>query len=124
MSPSPSFYYWRMNYSCVFLGCNSHDLLPFIYEAGIRMNNMVALYSVNKKAGFKEDIYLPNIIQIGADQKWDQNITGKNVVVSVLDTGVDELHLSGNVIGGLHFTNDYQGLIFLFSFQTVGIDKW
>lgn len=88
------------------------------------MNNMVALYSVNKKAGFKEDIYLPNIIQIGADQKWDQNITGKNVVVSVLDTGVNELHLSGNVIGGLHFTNDYQGLIFLFSFQTVGIDKW
>ncbi|MEK4539172.1 S8 family peptidase [Peribacillus sp. FSL K6-1552] len=60
--------------------------------------------------GFK-DIYLPNIIQIGADHKWDQNITGKNVVVSVLDTGVDELHpnLSGQVIGGLNFTNDYQG---------------
>ena len=47
---------------------------------------------------------------IRVQQFWDRNIFGSNVVVAVLDTGIDMNHkdLSGNIIGGRNFTTDYQ----------------
>lgn len=73
------------------------------------MKNCTRLYPI-KKTKFK-DTYSHNIFQIGANNKWRQNITGKNVIVSVIDTGVDATHpnLKDQVIDGFNFTNDYQG---------------
>jgi major intracellular serine protease len=78
------------------------------------VNNSIRLYPV-KKVDINSE-YFPNIIQVGANRKWRQNITGKNVIISVIDTGVDDSHpsLSGQVIGGFNFTNDYQGDISIY----------
>lgn len=78
------------------------------------MSNRIHLYPL-KTMDFK-DLYLSNINQVGANNKWKQNITGKNVIVSVIDTGVDDLHpnLKGQVIDGFNFTNDYKGDISIY----------
>lgn len=43
-------------------------------------------------------------------QFWDRNIFGSEVVVAVMDTGIDMTHeeLKENIIGGRNFTSDYQ----------------
>lgn len=73
------------------------------------MNNHTCLYPTERNKRCIND--LPkNIVQVGAIHKWNKNITGKGVIVSVIDTGVDDTHpnLSGQVIGGFNFTKDYQ----------------
>ncbi len=57
-----------------------------------------------------------NIRQISADEVWEENITGRGVVIAVLDTGVDENHpmLKGKVIESISFVtgedpHDYNG---------------
>ncbi|MED4156671.1 S8 family peptidase [Priestia aryabhattai] len=73
------------------------------------MNNSIRLYPI-KKADINNK-YSSNIIQVGAENKWKENITGKDVIISMIDTGVDDSHpsLIGKVIDGFNFTNDYQG---------------
>ncbi|WP_025719409.1 S8 family peptidase [Paenibacillus polymyxa] len=46
---------------------------------------------------------------IHAEQFWKRNIFGSNVVIAVLDTGIDMKHedLQNNIIGGRNFTSDY-----------------
>lgn len=75
----------------------------------------IRLYPVNRVEA--KEIYSQNIIQIGAQQKWEKGITGKEVIVSVIDTGVDDSHpsLRGQVISGFNFTEDYQGDISIYT---------
>lgn len=51
------------------------------------------------------------ILQIKAPELWKQGITGKGVIIAVLDTGCDNSHLDlqGQIIGGRNFTTDDQG---------------
>jgi major intracellular serine protease len=75
------------------------------------MDNNVKVYPVQINSIKKQETTLPNILQIGAVNKWKKYVTGKNVVVSVIDTGIDQMHpnLKGQIIGGYNFTNDYNG---------------
>ncbi|CAM3997912.1 S8 family peptidase [Mesobacillus zeae] len=73
--------------------------------------NIVELYPIHTTE--HSERFSPNIVQIGAHHKWRKGVTGKNIVVAIIDTGVDESHpyLSGRVIGGYNFTEDYNGNI-------------
>lgn len=44
----------------------------------------------------------------GFQRAWSQNLTGKGIIVSIIDTGVDETHkdLSGSVIKSFNLTNE------------------
>lgn len=55
--------------------------------------------------------YFPNIIQINAQEKWGKGITGKEIIISVIDTGVDEGHpnLKNQIIGGFNFSEEHLG---------------
>lgn len=48
---------------------------------------------------------------IKAPAFWERGITGKGVVIAVLDSGcqIDHPDLKGRIIGGLNFTDDYSG---------------
>ena len=56
--------------------------------------------------------YIPSGINtINAPFMWEQNITGKNVKIAVIDTGCDMNHegLKSNIIGGRNFTTEDNG---------------
>lgn len=57
-----------------------------------------------------------NIKKVGSEYKWNQGITGKGVVVAVIDTGCELSHpdLSEQIIGGYNFTKEYGGDISIF----------
>ncbi|CAH1225143.1 Major intracellular serine protease [Paenibacillus plantiphilus] len=60
--------------------------------------------------GLKVDVKeIPNGISfIHAPGLWRDGITGKGVVVAILDSGCDSSHpdLAGRIIGGYNFTDD------------------
>lgn len=57
-----------------------------------------------------------NIKKVGSEYKWNQGITGKGVVVAVIDTGCELNHpdLSDRIIGGYNFTEEYGGDVSIF----------
>lgn len=60
---------------------------------------------------------VPNSIKnVGSNKKWNQGVTGKGVVVAVIDTGCDLNHpdLSNRIIGGYNFTEEHNGNVSIF----------
>lgn len=78
-----------------------------------RMKNNLKLYPLNNNP--TKGIYPTSIIQIGAYQKWLKNIKGRNVIVALLDTGVDYYHpnLRNQVIDGYNFSDEGNANCFL-----------
>lgn len=75
------------------------------------MEKKIGLYPIKKRELNYCATISPNILQIGAVNKWEKRITGKNVVISVIDTGVDDTHpnLTGKIISGYNFTSEHDG---------------
>lgn len=72
-------------------------------------NKLVSVNDVEKK--------IPeNIKKVGSQHKWNQGITGKGIVIAVIDTGCELNHpdLSDRIIGGYNFTEEYGGDVSIF----------
>ncbi len=75
--------------------------IPFIYE----QNSTKFLKNLLTN---KEDYIPSGISMMNAPFMWNQNITGKDVKIAVIDTGCDLTHkdLEKNIIGGRNFTSE------------------
>lgn len=75
--------------------------IPFIYEKSSAkfLENLITN---------KEDYIPEGMSMINAPFMWNQNITGKNVKIAIIDTGCDLTHkdLKSNIIGGRNFTTE------------------
>ena len=58
-----------------------------------------------------EEIIPTGVQMVNASYMWDRGITGKDIVVAIIDTGCDTDHpdLKDQIIGGRNFTSDDNG---------------